>query len=290
MNERSSVNITDGGADVRLTRGDKLNALDKQMLVALGETGAALGADKNVRVVVISGEGKAFCAGLDKSTFGLLVSDDSPLNDQSKEQGMLEPRTHGIANHPQYATWVWRELPVPVIAAVHGAAVGGGFQLMLGADMRYVTPDARLSVMEVNWGLVPDMGGTPIMCRLAREDIVRELVYPGRLFSGTEALEYGFATRVMSDPLTAALETAREIAGKSPDAIRANKRIFQAANYANAADALLRESIEQDRIIAGENLMEAISSNMAERPPKFTDWEFVEAPKTEADTSLLDNM
>lgn len=281
MDDRVSIDMKSGVADVRLIRSDKLNALDGKMMAALVEAGESLAADRNVRAVVISGEGRAFCAGLDMATFARMAGSDSESaagvskaldpdsSDGSDGVGRLERRTRGIANAPQYTAWVWREMPVPVVAAVHGFAMGGGFQLMLGADIRYVAADARLSIMEIKWGLVPDMGGTPIMRNLAREDIIRELTYTGRIFSGEEALEYGFATRVVDDPYAAALETAREIACKSPDAIRGSKRIFNAANDAGAAEGLLKESTEQDRLIGSANQIEAVMANLEKREPRF---------------------
>lgn len=274
MSERISVNITDGVADVRLTRSDKMNALDDAMFSALVETGESLKTNKDVRCVVLSGEGRAFCAGLDMGNFGKMAGGDNAGSDSkgtkvADTEGRLEKRTNGIANRPQYAAWVWREVPVPVIAAVHGVAFGGGFQICLGADMRYVAPDTKMSVMEIKWGLVPDMAGTVLMRHLAREDIVRELAYTGRIFTGTEAHEYGFATRLCDDPLEQALATAREIAGKNPDAIRANKRIFNAAPLVDDAQGLLTESVEQDAIIGSPNQIEAIMSTMENRPGKY---------------------
>ncbi len=272
MSERISVDITNGVADVRLTRGDKMNALDDAMFNALVDTGERLKTEKGVRAVVLSGEGRAFCAGLDMGNFGKMAdSGDDAGSKSNNKRNALAPRTHGLANRAQYAAWVWREVPVPVIAAVHGVAFGGGFQVCLGADMRYVAPDTKMSIMEIKWGLVPDMAGTQLMRNLVREDIVRELSYTGRIFSGEEALDYGFATRVVDDPRALALETAHEIAGRNPDAIRANKRIFNAAPYVDAGAGLLAESVEQDDIIGSANQIEAIMSTMEKRPGKFSD-------------------
>jgi len=270
MGDRISVKISNGVADVRLTRADKMNALDDAMFNAIVETGERMKADKNVRAVVLSGEGRAFCAGLDMGNFGKMAgnSDDSST---PKKRSLLATRTHGLANRAQYAAWVWREVPVPVIAAVHGVAFGGGFQVCLGADMRYVAPDTKMSVMEIKWGLVPDMAGTQLMRHLAREDIVRELAYTGRIFSGEEAQTYGFATRLSDDPRALALETAKEIAGRNPDAIRANKRIFNAAPYLDAAQGLQMESDEQDEIIGSVNQIEAIMSTMEKRAGNYND-------------------
>ena len=180
-------------------------------------------------------------------------------------------RQFGVANRAQYAVWVWREVPVPVIAAVHGVAFGGGFQLMLAADMRYIAPDTKLSIMEIKWGLIPDMAGTQLMRHLVREDIVRELTYTGRVFSGTEAGEIGFATRVTADPHAEALAVARDIAGKSPDAIRAGKRLFNDAPYVDVANGFLQETVEQVALIGSPNQVESVVANLQKRAPSFAD-------------------
>lgn len=272
MSERISVKIEGGVADVRLTRADKMNALDDAMFEALLATGERLAHDKSVRVIVLSGEGRAFCAGLDMGNFGKMASPkDQGAKQEGAVPGRLELRTHGIANRPQYAAWQWREMPVPVIAAVHGVAYGGGFQVMLGADIRYVAPDTKLSIMEIKWGLVPDMAGTQIMRHLAREDIVRELTYTGRVFTGEEAGQYGFATRVTQTPLEDALATAREIAGKSPSAIRAAKRLLNKAVSVTESEGLIVESVEQDKLIGSPNQIEAIMSNLEKRVANYSD-------------------
>jgi enoyl-CoA hydratase/carnithine racemase len=183
----------------------------------------------------------------------------------------LTARTHGIANRPQQCAWVWRTLPMPVIAAVHGVALGGGFQIALGADIRYATADTRFSVMEIKWGLVPDLAGTQLMRHLAREDIVRELTYTGRVFNGSEAQQYGFVTRVVADPRAAAMETAREIANKSPDAVRAAKRLLNDAVATDAAHGLLAESQEQQKLIGSPNQIEAVMSNLQKRAANYRD-------------------
>jgi enoyl-CoA hydratase/carnithine racemase len=273
MEDRVALEIRDGVADVRLVRADKMNALDDAMFEALVATGDRLKSEPGVRAVVLSGEGRAFCAGLDMGSFARMGSapkSEAPAG-KSEDGGRLAARTNGIANRPQYAAWVWRELPVPVIAAVHGVAFGGGFQVMLGADLRYVAPGTRMCVMEMKWGLVPDMAGTQLMRHLAREDVVRELTYTGRIFTAEEALGLGFATRLCDDPRAAALETAREIASKNPDAVRAAKRILNDAPYTDAATGLLSESREQDGLIGSSNQIEAVKANLHKRAPEFQD-------------------
>ncbi len=269
MDSRVAIEITDGVAEVRLTRGDKLNALDEAMFGALIEAGSRLKADGGVRAAVISAEGRAFCSGLDLTNFAPLSQGGANAAGQPLKH--LFERNHGPANQLQYAVWVWREAAFPVIAAVHGAALGGGFQLMLGADLRLVAADAQMSIQEIKWGLVPDMCGTQLMRHLAREDVIRELTYTGRVFSGAEAVAMGFATRVCEDPRAEALALAREIAGKSPDAIRAAKRLFNQAPYRGLAEGLVDEAFEQTRLVGSANQIEAVLANLQKRPPHFQD-------------------
>jgi len=272
MKDRVSIDLRDGIADVRLIRADKMNALDPAMFEGIIEAGAQLAGMKGVRCVVLSGEGKAFCAGLDMASFAAM-KDRGKDKDPGGVPGArdLTARTHGIANRPQQCAWVWRTLPVPVIAAVHGVAFGGGFQIALGADIRYATADTRFSVMEIKWGLVPDLAGTQLMRHLAREDLVRELTYTGRIFNGSEAEQYGFVTRVMADPRAAAMETAREIANKSPEAVRAAKRLLNDAVAVDAAKGLMAESVEQQKLIGSPNQLEAVMSNLQKRAASYKD-------------------
>lgn len=263
--DRISLSIANGVADVRLNRPDKLNALDPAMFTAIAETGAQLADNRKVRAVVFSGEGQAFCAGLDMERLVATTEGESilPFAD-------LGQRTHGIANFAQHLVWLWRELPVPVIAAVHGIAFGGGFQLMLGADIRYLAPGTRLAIIEAKWGLVPDMAGTHLMRHLAGEDVVRELTYTARVFSAEDALDHGFATRIVEQPRDAALETAREIADRSPDAIRAAKRLLNLASTCDAATGLAAETAEQKNLLGTPNHIEAVRANLERRPPQWS--------------------
>ena len=271
MKDRVSIDLKDGVADVRLIRADKMNALDLAMFEGLIEAAGKLAEMKGLRCVVLSGEGKAFCAGLDMQSFAAMQDRRDGAGDKVPGGRDLVKRTHGIANQVQHSAWAWRTLPVPVIAAVHGVALGGGFQIALGADLRYATADARFSVMEIKWGLVPDLAGTQLMRHLAREDIVRELTYTGRVFNGEEALAMGFVTRVVADPHAAALETAREIASKSPDAVRAAKRLLYAAATTDPASGLMAESVEQQKLIGTPNQLEAVMSNLQKRAPNYRD-------------------
>ena len=267
MKDRVSINIVDGVADVKMIRADKMNALDEAMFEGLIEAGDKLRGDKSVRAIVLSGEGRAFCAGLDMGRFEAMKEKGEAIAGTRD----LRPRTHGPANKPQWAAWQWREMPVPVIAAVHGVALGGGFQVALGADMRYAAPDTRFSVMELKWGLVPDVAGTQLMRHLAREDVVRELTYTARVFGAAEAKEFGFVTRICDNPYEAALETAREIAAKNPHAIRAAKRLLNEAVLVDPVAGLQAESDEQVKLIGSRNQIEAVAANLAKRAPAFVD-------------------
>jgi enoyl-CoA hydratase/carnithine racemase len=235
------------------------------MFEALVDAGKALAADRSVRVAVLSGEGRAFCAGLDFASFmGMAEGSERPARN-------LFDRGESPANYAQRAAWVWTEVPIPVIAAIHGVAFGGGLQIALGADIRLVAPDAQLSVMEIKWGLIPDMSGTQTLRHLVRLDIAKELTFTGRIVSGAEAVQLGLATRVSQDPRTDALALARTIAGKSPDAIRAGKHLLNSAVSATIADGLQLEERLQRGLIGSPNQVEAVQANMQKRVPQFHD-------------------
>jgi enoyl-CoA hydratase/carnithine racemase len=265
MSDRVGISIQDHVALVEMCRPQKSNALDGAMFDALIDAGVKLKTTKGVRAVVLAGEGSGFCAGIDKAV--LADMRDGRIANTAD----IVARTHGVCNRFQYAAWVWRELPVPVIAAVHGFALGGGLELSLGADIRYVSPDARLSVMEVRWGLVPDMGGMQLMRELVRADLIRELSYTGRVFSGIDALSYGLATRVMAEPRVAALQTAREIAANSPDSVRALKRLANGDVGVDVRNGLIAETIEQRALIGTRNQLETIRADRERRVPQFHD-------------------
>lgn len=250
----------DGVAQVLLNRPEKLNALDPAMFEALLDAGTVLSRSKEVRCVVLAGEGAGFCAGLDLAMFEAFASGEAPP---------LAERTHGDANRWQQAALQWRRLPVPVIAAVHGACLGGGLQIAGGADIRIVAPDARLAVLETRWGLVPDMGGFLLWRGLVREDMLRELTWTAREFSGTHAAELGFATHVDADPLARARAIAREIAGRSPCAIREAKLLFRRAPELDHAAILLEESLTQHRLLGSRNQQEAMRAHAERRAPVF---------------------
>jgi enoyl-CoA hydratase/carnithine racemase len=241
--DRITIALDEHGiAQVRLSRANKLNALDTAMFDAIISAGEELAAMPDLRCVVLSGAGNGFCSGLDLAMLGELASSDLKL----------ATRTHGSANRLQQLAMQWRALPVPVIASVHGVCFGGGLQIAGGADIRVVAPDARLSVMELKWGIVPDMGGFALWRGRVREDVLRELTWTAREFSGVEAEALGFATWVDNDPLARAQAIAREIAAKDPAAIRAAKAMFNQAADMSVADILLAESVAQERLLAGK--------------------------------------
>ena len=260
MSERVFVSLEAGVADVRLTRPDKLNALDPAMFEGLAGALARLSATSGLRAVVLSGEGRGFCAGLDMASMSGLGAAQT-----------LTDRTHGLANIFQHVAWGWRSLPVPVIAAVHGVALGGGLQIVSGADLRIAHPDTRISIMEMKWGIVPDMAGIALWRSLVRDDVLRELTYTNREINGVEAARLGLVTRTADDPRAEALALAREIAARNPDAVRAAKRLYNAAMDEDSAALLLAESREQKALIGSANQMEAVVANMQKRAPRFSD-------------------
>ena len=271
MQDRVTLTLDDDGvAHVALNRPDKMNALDAAMFESVLAALDRLAGMRGLRAVVLSGEGRAFCAGLDMASFAAMGDGASSVGQTGTVNVRdLLARSHGLANAPQQVAWGWHALPVPVIAALHGVAFGGGLQIALGADVRLVAADLKMSVMEIKWGLVPDMAGMALMRGLARGDVVRELTYTGRVFSGAEALQLGFATRVCDDPLAAAREMARGIARSSPDAVRAAKRLLNRAAGDAAADLLLAESAEQQALIGSPNQREAVRAALEKRPPAF---------------------
>lgn len=261
--KRVDTRLDDNGVmHVRLNRPDKMNALDPEMFEAIIAAGEALMERKDVRVVVLSGEGRSFCAGLDTASFARTPDPDEPK---------ITTRTHGDSNKYQQVATVWRKLPMPVIAALHGVCFGGGMQIASGADIRVAAPDTRMAIMEMKWGLVPDMGGYQLWRGLVRDDVLRELVYTNREFSGEEALALGLATFVSEDPLAKASEIAATIAQRNPDAVRAAKRLSNRMHDEAGEDLLMAESIEQAGVIRQPNQIEAVMAAMAKRAPEFGD-------------------
>ncbi len=276
MNERVTVAIDGGVADVRLNRPDKLNALDTDMFVALADVGARLATEPSVRALVLSGEGRSFSAGLDFSGFKAMA-------DGGRASGAGEPAGDGtrlraigatdgrITHLAQQAAHCWSEVPVPVIAAISGHCLGGGLQIALGADLRIVHPDATLSVLEIRWGLSPDMTGTATLPRLVGPDIAKELAWTGRAVSGEEAARIGLATRSSDTPLEDALALAREIAAKNPHAIRGIKRLVEQSGRVPLAQQYADEREVIGSLVSTPNQVEAVAAFFEKRDPTFAD-------------------
>jgi enoyl-CoA hydratase/carnithine racemase len=264
--QRVTIAITDGVADVRLARPEKRNALDPAMFEGLVLAGERLRDEPGVRAVVLSGEGPDFCAGLDFGSF-------QAMRDGQRLSATAElPPTDGPAQATgQRAAHVWTTLPMPVIAAVTGNALGGGLQIALGADIRIVAPDAVLSVLEIRWGLIPDMTGTQVLPELVGRDRAKELTFTGRRVSGTEAVRIGLATRVADAPREAALELAREIAAVSPHAVRAAKRLLESSGRVGVSTQLAAEQTEIGALIGSPNQKEAVAAGFEKRAPDFRD-------------------
>ncbi|MEW4449092.1 crotonase/enoyl-CoA hydratase family protein [Qipengyuania sp. JC766] len=262
-NVRVDTRLDENGvAHVRLSRPEKMNALDPAMFDAIIEAGHALGETRGVRAVVLSGEGRSFCAGLDTSSFAKTPDPDAPA---------LTDRTHGNANSYQEVAMVWRKLPVPVIATLHGVCFGGGLQIASGADIRVAARDTRLAIMEMKWGLVPDMGGYALWRGLVRDDVLRDLIYTNREFSGEEARELGLVTYIDDDPLARANAIASEIANRNPHAVRAAKRLANQMHDRGTDALLIEESVEQAGVIRSPNQVEAVMAGLAKRAPRFED-------------------
>jgi enoyl-CoA hydratase/carnithine racemase len=265
VEQRVRIDVKDGIAEVRLARAEKLNALDLPMFVALVDAGKALARDGSVRAVVLSGEGRAFSAGIDLTAI-------SGAGERSAAGPNLFDRSpDSPANLAQRAAWIWQEVPMPVIAAVHGVAYGAGLQLALGADIRFVAPDAKLSVREAYWGLVPDVAFTQTLRHVVGLDVAKELTFTARIVSGADAVALRLATHASDDPHRDAIALAREIAQRSPDAVRAAKKLLNTALLGSVADGLRLETELQLAVAGGENQREAVRANLEKRAPRFRD-------------------
>jgi enoyl-CoA hydratase/carnithine racemase len=271
--DRVTITIQDGIADVKMTRADKRNALDSEMFIALEAAGEQLKTEPGVRCVVLSGEGKSFCAGLDMTSMQSLAdSGNGNAGGSESDNGNPGAMKDGRITHlGQQVCWVWQEIPVPVIAAVHGHALGGGIQIALGADIRIVHPDTKMSVRETYWGLVPDMTGTFSLGKLVRPDIAKELTFTARIFSGSEAYDLGLATRLSDTPYDDAMEMARSITAVSPGAVRGAKELINHMANEGAADQFAEERRLISAQIGTRNQKEAVMASFENRAPAFVD-------------------
>jgi enoyl-CoA hydratase/carnithine racemase len=263
LSDRIQIETDAHVAVVTLNRAEKLNAIDMKMFAALGEAADTIAAEPSVRAVVLHGAGGNFCAGIDLSVLGASDGDFGEM--------LSTPVSPSPANLFQRAAYAWRELPIPVICAIEGVAFGGGLQIALGADIRFAAPDAKLSIMESKWGIIPDMGISTTLRHLVAPDRVKELSWSARVLGSAEALSLGLLTAVVDDPLEASRQLAQECAMKSPDAIRGIKALVNEAWQISDTDALALEARLQAGIIGGENQMEAVSANLNKRKPDFKD-------------------
>jgi enoyl-CoA hydratase/carnithine racemase len=260
--DRVKVEIDDHVAVVTLTRGDKHNALDVAMFEAIIAAAQRLMSEPGVRAVVLHGDGPSFCSGLD--VMGIMASGGGL-------DGIVDPLRGEVPNWFQRTAYDWLRVPVPVIVAIHGNCLGGGLQIALAADIRIATPDARLSVMEVKWGLIPDMSISRTLPRLVSIDVAKELTFTGRVFSGTQARELGVVTRLDNDPLTAARGLAAQIAERSPDAVRAAKRLYNEAWTGPPDETLALEAELQLGLVGTPNQLAAVSAGFTKEPAEFVD-------------------
>ena len=275
IDDRVTISVVDGIADVKMNRADKRSALDNAMFASLCAAGEYLKTLDGLRVVVLSGDGASFCAGLDFSSFAQMAEAGAKANAADNKADNKADMNAGamvdgrITHMAQQVCWVWQEVPVPVIAAVHGHALGGGIQIALGADIRIVHPDTQLSVREVHWGLIPDMTGTLMLSRLVRPDIAKNLVFTARVFSGHEAHEMGLVTQLSQDVYADAMTMAREIAGRSPEAVRGAKKLINLLANSGAAEQFAAERAIIGQLIGTANQAEAVMSHFEKRPPNF---------------------
>jgi enoyl-CoA hydratase/carnithine racemase len=268
MAERVQVAIDAGIADVRLNRPEKINAIDLGMFKKLSDAGESLKSAPGVRVVVLSGAGRGFCAGLDYAMFRAMAETTERTRTPDAD---LFGTNGGTTHLGQQAAWVWSELDVPVIAAIHGACMGGGLQIALGADIRIVAPDASLSVREIVWGMTPDMTASLTLPGLVGLDVAKELFWTGRTVSGTEAVHLGMATRTAVDPRAAAFELATDVASKNPDAVQAGKRLLTGRDQRSVAEQLALERREIAAVASRPNHVEAMTAHFEGRAPVFGD-------------------
>lgn len=258
MSERISVTTTDGIARVRLDRAAKRNALDLPMFEAIAAAQRSLRRQHGLRAVVLEADGEDFCAGLDLAAV---------LGNRSAALKLLWKWRWWRPNLAQLAGAGWRELPVPVIAAIRGRCWGGGLQIALGADFRIAHPAASLSVMESKWGLIPDMGGTLALRELLGRDQAMRLAMSAETIDGTTARELGLVTATDPDPESAALRLARQLADRSPDAVRAIKRLYRRSWTLREGRVLGLETLYQWRIVAGANQRIAVRRQRGEDIP-----------------------
>jgi enoyl-CoA hydratase/carnithine racemase len=270
MTERVILEHREGVVHVRLNRPEKKNALDADLFAGLVEAARSLGEDASVRCVVLSGEGDSFCSGIDLSNFGAMANGALDAESEQVKEAARDLSTDG-ANRAQQLGWLWHELPVPVIAALKGAAYGGGIHIALGADIRFVAPDARIAFSEITWGLVPDMSGTQALRHLVPLDVAKKLIFTGEVISGEQAVALHLCTELSDDPVADALRLANIIAARSPDAVRAAKKLLNNSNLVPVREGLANEFNASAGLMGGKNQIEAVMAKLEKREPRFHD-------------------
>ncbi|MAT65859.1 MAG: enoyl-CoA hydratase [Gammaproteobacteria bacterium] len=268
MSDLVEFNLSEGVADIRFNRPDKHNSLSLEMFEAVIAAGERVHREAGIRAAVVSGNGASFCAGLDLGLMQSWLEDDEAA---ARTQQRLLSRDAGPDNIAQRAAYVWKSAPVPVIGALHGNVFGGGMQIALGCDIRIAAPDARLSIMETRYGLIPDMSITATLPDLVARDVALELTLSARVFGAEEALGLGLVTRLEAEPHAAALALAATIAGRSPHAVRAVKELYNQAWRAEADKGMRLEEALQIPLIGSPNQVEAVAAAVAKRAPRFAD-------------------
>ncbi|MBV1882455.1 MAG: crotonase/enoyl-CoA hydratase family protein [Pseudomonadales bacterium] len=274
MTNLVTIDIQDQIADVRLNRPDKMNALSMPMFDAIVAAGKQLQKNTQVRAVVLSGEGRSFCAGMDLANFTDSNNMADPFGDG---KGGAWP------NFYQLPAFVWKAIPVPVICALHGVTYGGGAQIALGADIRIANPDLKMSIMEIKWGLIPDMSASQTLRDLVRLDIAKELTFTGRVVGGEEALQIGLVTSLSDTPRETALEMAAGIAARNPNAIMLGKHLLDNTWHGDQLEGLRMEERLQAKILKSHNQIEAVMAGMQKREANYNDRDMVDFDSVDLD-------
>lgn len=251
--QRVTLEIEHDIAFVTLNRPDKRNALDMAMFKAIDGVSRQLKRNKRIRAVIVQGNGEDFCSGLDVK---------SVLSQRSSAMSLLAKWLPGKANLAQRVSVNWRRIPVPVIMVIQGRCWGGGLQIALGADFRFTTKDASLSIMEGKWGLIPDMGANLALRELVSKDVALRMAMTAEVISAESAKEIGLITGFSDDPLRQAMDLAEAIIDRSPDAVAGVKKLYQNTWFKAEWLMLARESYYQVRILLGKNQSRAVKRQM----------------------------
>lgn len=249
---------SEGVVLLTLANPEMRNAMSDQMTAAWAETVAELAGDPSVRVVVVTGEGSAFCSG--GNTSWIASEPDATVD---------ELRTRML---PFYRSWLSiRSLEVPTIAAVNGAAIGAGLCLALACDLRYAAAGAKLGVPFVRLGMHAGMGGTHLLPEVVGEAHARDLLLTGRVVDAEEALRIGLVSRVLEPEnfLAEVLDVAAGVAANAPIATRLTKLALLDGGHSDLETALQWEALAQPVTLATEDLQEGIRASKEKRAPQF---------------------